>query len=150
MRVLIADTDDEFLEILQSFLRGRGHAVEIAGDGLECLTMLREFAPDMLVLDRDLLWGGGDGVMAYMREDPSLAGVPVVFVADEDASDKPAGFYSRWLQRPFRLSDLLARINSVACSTTLSNSARGDVAAPCRPVSARFQVRGFCILGVQP
>jgi two-component system OmpR family response regulator len=114
MRVLIADADAALLEILRSFLRDRGHEVEIAGDGLECLSTLREFAPDVLVLDRDLLWGGGDGVMARMCEDPSLADVPVIFVADDDSSDKPRGLRAGQLRKPLSLCELLACINSCA------------------------------------
>jgi DNA-binding response OmpR family regulator len=127
MRVLIADADPALLEILQSFLRGRGHEVEMAGDGLECLSTLRRFAPDVLVLDRDLLWGGGDGVMAHMREDPSLADVPVIVLADQDISDKPGGLRAGWLRKPYRFSDLLGRIKSFGCSAPFLNPARPDL-----------------------
>jgi response regulator RpfG family c-di-GMP phosphodiesterase len=46
--------------------------------GLECMCRLRNRVPDVLVLEPQLLWGGGDGVLAMMGENPDLANVPVM------------------------------------------------------------------------
>lgn len=113
MRVLIADADEALFALLQSFLWDRGHEAEFASDALKCLTMLREFVPDVLVLDRDLLWGGCDGVMAHMCEDPDLAAVPVILVANEDAPNIGGKLQVEELRKPYRLLDLLARINCI-------------------------------------
>jgi hypothetical protein len=43
--------------------------VETASDGLDCLKKLRRATPAALVLDLKLHWGGGDGVLAWLRED---------------------------------------------------------------------------------
>ena len=40
--------------------------------GLECAARLRECVPDVLVLEPQLPWGGGEGVLAMMGEVPSL------------------------------------------------------------------------------
>jgi DNA-binding NtrC family response regulator len=66
---LLADPDEVLLEIVQSFLFDRGHEAEVASNGLECMSWLRQFVPDVLVLDQDLLWGGSDGVLARMIDD---------------------------------------------------------------------------------
>lgn len=139
MRVLIADADEALLEILQSFLWDRGHEVEVAGNGLECLTMLREFSPDALVLDRDLLWGGGEGVLAHMCEDLGLAGVPVILVTDEDMAHRADGHVVSWLRKPYRLSDLLAQIDSISRSTGSSTMRmRCDCSVPHRSMTTHF------------
>ena len=52
MRILIADNDEPRLGIVQSYLWDHGHEAEIAVDGLECIAILREFVPDVLVLDQ--------------------------------------------------------------------------------------------------
>lgn len=118
MRVLLADGDVDQLECLQSWLWDCGHEAEIAADGMECCATLPEFLPDVVVLERDLLWGGGAGVRDLMREDPALAGIPVILVADggfapedyESLSDPPI---AGWLQKPFRPSDLLSQLATV-------------------------------------
>lgn len=118
MRVLLADGDVDQLACLQSWLWDCGHEAEIAADGMECCTTLPEFVPDVVVLERDLLWGGGAGVRELMRDDPALAGIPVILVTDggfapdeyESLSDPPV---VGWLQKPFRLSDLLTLLATV-------------------------------------
>ncbi len=111
MRVLIADGDIPFLGMLQSFLRDGGHEIEVAADGLGCRSVLRDFVPEVLVIERDLLWGGSDGVLAVMRDDPDLVEVPVILITNRRGDVRPdwcaippiAGS----LQKPFRLSALL-------------------------------------------
>jgi DNA-binding response OmpR family regulator len=116
MRILIADNDEPRLGIMQSYLWDHGHEAEIAADGLECIAILQEFVPDALVLDQELLWGGCDGVMAQVGDDPLLCQIPVILVVDEREK-----FYSSahprvvaWLKKPFRLSDLLGHITSLS------------------------------------
>ena len=114
MRVVLADSDHELLELVQSFLWDCGHEAEIASDGLECISILREFVPDLLVLDGDLLWGGSDGVLALMDEDLLLSEIPVVLTAEGDMADELVAL-SRWpvacLTKPYRLGELLAHVN---------------------------------------
>lgn len=58
MRVLFADGDEAFLEVAQRYLSHRGHEVNIATNGLETVARLRRDLPDIVVLERELLWGG--------------------------------------------------------------------------------------------
>ena len=55
-----------------------GFELATAVSGLECVARLRECVPDVLVLEPQLLWGGGDGVLAMMCEVPQLVTVPVM------------------------------------------------------------------------
>lgn len=111
MRVLIADGDIPFLGMLQSFLRDGGHEIEVAADGLGCRSVLRNFIPEVLVIERDLLWGGSDGVLAVMRDDPDLGEVPVILITNRRGDVRPDWCatppIASSLQKPFRLSALL-------------------------------------------
>jgi CheY-like chemotaxis protein len=115
-RILLADEDDEFLEILQSFLFDRGYQCEVTHSGLECLALLRRFAPDLLVLDNDLLWGGADGVLSRMWEEPCLRRIPVIFTSGERAETRSQSLNSSpvvtQLVKPFSLRQLLAAIHA--------------------------------------
>jgi CheY-like chemotaxis protein len=84
-RVLLTDADTRMLSIYQAFLMRQRMEVLTASTALECLELLRHWRPDVLVLDADLLWGSGLGVLALMREDPSVPIVPVLLLA-RDAS----------------------------------------------------------------
>jgi DNA-binding NtrC family response regulator len=79
-RILLADPDTPVVALHQNFLARRGYAVAVCADGLGCLELLRGFRPDLLVLDPDLPWGRGEGVLGLMA-DGDVPAVPVVLVS---------------------------------------------------------------------
>jgi DNA-binding response OmpR family regulator len=78
IRVLMADPDESLHPLYREPLSREGFEVDRALSGLECVSRLRERVPDVLVLEPQLPWGGGDGVLTLMGEDPDLASVPVM------------------------------------------------------------------------
>jgi CheY-like chemotaxis protein len=110
--VLFADADRELCEIYGGLLASYDYQVEVAGNGVECMTKLRQLLPDLLILDLDLPWSSGDGVLAVMREDPRLALIPVVLTATgpTQALDRllATRLVVQLLTKPFRLPALLA------------------------------------------
>ena len=72
MRILIADRDEFRLAGYRDHLSQHGAAVATVTTGLACVARLRDFAPDVLVLDAAIPWGGGDGVLAAMQEEPAI------------------------------------------------------------------------------
>jgi DNA-binding response OmpR family regulator len=111
-RVVIAVPNPALLNAYRESLALEGFEVATARDGLECVRRLREFLPDLLVLSTALPWGGGDGVLAVMSEEPRLQHVPVIVMASgQDPGGPPrlwdfpiAEYHSHPLQ-----SKLLAR-----------------------------------------
>ena len=71
--VLLADADANLVGLYQRFLLGRGFRARVVHNALDCMSQLREKAPDVLVLDPGLPWGGGGGVLALMREPDGAA-----------------------------------------------------------------------------
>jgi DNA-binding response OmpR family regulator len=119
-RVLIADTDDAWLDACERGLCESGFMVETARDGLSCLTRLqRNPRPDVIVLELDIPWGGGDGVLARLREETSELDCGVVIVtgrASPDVLSARTGIpSSACLRKPFHLDALLNLIGSPGC-----------------------------------
>src|SRR5262245_18589590 len=85
--LLVAEGDAELREAYREALARHSYNVETAADGLECLEKLRQLMPEVLVLDRDLRWGGGDGVLAWLREQCALARASVVLTATVDVPE---------------------------------------------------------------
>ena len=79
IRVLIADPDESLLGEYREHSR-EGWEVVTAPNGLVCVERLREQVPDVLVLEPQLPWGGGDGVLAMMHEALDLGTVPVMIL----------------------------------------------------------------------
>ena len=74
----MADPDESLQPLYREPLLQDGFELATASSGLECVARLRERVPDVLVLEPQLPWGGGDGVLAMMGEVPQLATVPVM------------------------------------------------------------------------
>jgi DNA-binding response OmpR family regulator len=114
--LLIAEGDAELCDVYQRFFTERGYEVETASDGLDCLAKLRRAMPAALVLDRELRWGGGDGVLAWLREQRETSALPVVLTTtDGDCIDvfpdiKPP--VVKFLPKPFGLTALLESVRA--------------------------------------
>jgi DNA-binding response OmpR family regulator len=114
--LLIAEGDAELCDIYRNFLTERGYEVETASDGLDCLAKLRRAMPAALVLDRELRWGGGDGVLAWLREQRDTCALPVVLTTTAgDSIDvfpdiKPP--VVKFLPKPFGLTALLESVRA--------------------------------------
>jgi two-component system, OmpR family, response regulator len=78
VRVLITDSDRSLLNTYGEFLSRAGFEVATACDGLECIRTLRAWEPDVVVLELNIPWGGGVGVLDLMRHSAELPHVPVV------------------------------------------------------------------------
>lgn len=83
-RILIAAANPALAASYRDFLSCHGFEVAIARDGLDCVAKLRRRAPDVLVIERELPWGQGDGVLALMAEEPDLPKVPVIVLSAGD------------------------------------------------------------------
>jgi DNA-binding response OmpR family regulator len=78
VRVLLADPDESLHPVYRGPLFQEGFELVSAVSGLECVARMSECAPDLLVLEPQLPWGGGEGGLAVMGEVPQLAAVPVM------------------------------------------------------------------------
>lgn len=86
MRVLFAGVDVSVRLLLRSYVQDLGHKLEMVTNGLGCMNGLREFDPDILVMEQDLLWGGSDGVLARMSEQRRVLAIPVILLSDPSGS----------------------------------------------------------------
>jgi DNA-binding response OmpR family regulator len=78
IRVLMADPDESLQPEYREALLQEGFELVTAVNGLDCIARMRECVPDVLVMEPQLPWGGGDGVLAVMGEVPLFATVPVM------------------------------------------------------------------------
>lgn len=80
--VLVAEDEPEAAELIESILRRGGCEVLVARDGAQALETARELPrPDMVLLDLELPVVSGREVLAIMRSDPSLSGIPIFVVS---------------------------------------------------------------------
>jgi carbon storage regulator CsrA len=141
VRILIADRDEFLLATYREHLTRHGAVMATATTGLSCMNRLREFAPDVLVLDPSLLWGGGDGVLAVLHEEPEIRPTSVLLLTH--AGNRSLLYRLSSLRvddfqtKPFSPTQLMERICTLhMLSTTVT---RNSPAAS--PPSASFAFR---------
>ena len=79
--VLLVDDDPAARELLQRFLEREGFRVRTANDGRAGLTLARALKPRAILLDVEMPRMDGWAVLHAVRNDPDLAGIPVIMTS---------------------------------------------------------------------
>jgi CheY-like chemotaxis protein len=134
--LLIAESDDILAVLLEEHFSELGFTVETARGGVECLTKIRRSPPDVLLLDMDLRWGEGDGVLARLSDGSVVPAVPVIVMTAVDAPcppPVPANHIIQLIQKPFLPDTLLATIRSVSGKGEESSPSMGPKTPDAQP-----------------
>lgn len=78
--LLLVEDDDATRRMFETALTGAGFTVHTANNGAAAITLLREGAFDLVVLDLLLPWITGLGVLNAMQQSSVTAQIPVVVV----------------------------------------------------------------------
>ena len=76
--VLIVDDDELIRETLRELVEMIGCSARLAANGKEALAMMTEQRPCLIILDLLMPVMSGIELLTAMREDPTLAAIPVV------------------------------------------------------------------------
>ncbi|MDB4936306.1 MAG: hypothetical protein JWP87_3278 [Labilithrix sp.] len=111
--VLIIDDDVMIHQLLRSRLEEDGFKVYSASDGIEGLTAARELRPSVILLDIHLPKLDGWGVLARLKGEPGLAGIPVIMLSVEEQRGRAFSFGAcEYLVKPIepdRLVDVVRK-----------------------------------------
>ena len=119
MKILVVDDDQAVRESLRRSLSFNGYDVELAGDGVEAIDHVDSNRPDALILDVMMPRRDGLEVCRILRSRGD--DIPVLMLTARDAvSERVAGLDAGaddYLQKPFALEELLARLRALLCRT---------------------------------
>lgn len=109
-RVLVIDDDVSVRLLCRTSLAAEGIEVLESGDGLAGVQAARLTAPDLILLDVTMSPVDGWRVADTLREDPSTASIPIVFMLTEaELRHRPADVDTaavRYIRKPFNPGDL--------------------------------------------
>ena len=125
--VLVAEDNPVNRELLRELLEARGYNVTEAPDGQEALRMIEQTHPDILLLDIGMPVLDGFAVIRKIRENPSLATLPVLAVTayamrDDRDNVLNAGF-DGYLSKPINARDLANELERLLRKREDRNSA---------------------------
>jgi CheY-like chemotaxis protein len=113
-RVLIADDKESSREFVRTVLEHAGCVVEEASDGREALTKIRTNPPDLVVLDLHMPALDGFEVLAELRRDLRISGLPVVALTASamhgDRERALACGFADYMTKPISLAVLRSRL----------------------------------------
>ena len=79
-KILILDDEPNVVTYLETLLRDNGYDTLSAGDGREGMEKARSEKPDLITLDISMPEESGIRFYRELKQDPDLAGIPVVIV----------------------------------------------------------------------
>ena len=114
-RVLVIDDDTNVTNVLKRGLSYEGFTVDVASAGAEGLSLARDHAPDVVILD--VMMPGMDGYEILRRLRAADATIPVLMLTARDApTDQVHGFEhgaDDYVVKPFSFAVLAARVKAL-------------------------------------
>jgi CheY-like chemotaxis protein len=120
--IILTDDDPDILENLTTVLGTQPYRLATARDGKQCLALIKQERPDLLILDLLMPRMDGWGVIRELRSDPLYANLPIMVLTTvvEDASRRRyelevgmAMDVQDYLQKPAKPAELLQRVDKL-------------------------------------
>jgi two-component system, OmpR family, alkaline phosphatase synthesis response regulator PhoP len=116
-RVLVAEDNPQGAELMEAFLSGADFEIRIATDGESTLRIVREWKPDLILLDVMMPKLSGFEVCKRIKNDPATRDIAIIMVT---ALDQPSDVEravevgtNDFLTKPIHKADLLLRVKSM-------------------------------------
>lgn len=120
--ILIVDDDPDIIEGILMILETQPYRVGTARDGKQCMDMVQQEVPDLVILDLLMPRMDGWGVIREMRSTPKYASVPILILSTviEDASHRRYELETGmsmdiqgYVQKPAKPANLLQRVETI-------------------------------------
>ena len=115
IRAVVVDDEESLTDLVSMALRYEGWEVRSAGEGQKALTVVREFRPDVIVLD--IMLPDIDGLTVLSRLRSAGNDAPILFLTAKDSlDDRVAGLTvggDDYVTKPFSLEELVARLRGL-------------------------------------
>ncbi len=112
-KILVVDDDLGILEAIQMVLEDEGHTVKIISEDEEVDSAIREFSPDLIILD--ILLSGSDGrdICKRLKENEKTKHIPIILSSAHQDIEKDVVAYKAddALAKPFELDDLFFKVD---------------------------------------
>lgn len=122
-KILVVDDEPLIAKLVKVAFEKSGYVVRTASNGYEALELVKEFGPDLILLDIVMPAMDGYEVVAQLRSKFRTSQIPIVFLTmKRELEDKVKGLQTGvddYITKPFSLEELQVRVTS----TLIKNSA---------------------------
>ncbi|WP_088286626.1 response regulator transcription factor [Ideonella sp. A 288] len=121
-KVLIADDEPNIVISLEFLMKREGHQVSIARDGQAALETIRDFRPDLVLLDVMMPFKTGFEVLQAVRADEAIAGTKILMLTakgrETDTAKGLALGADAYMTKPFSTKELAERVRQLLGAAT--------------------------------
>jgi two-component system cell cycle response regulator len=142
VRILVADDDPAVLGTLSWVLKEQGYDVVSTHEGNRVIPLMEQRTPDLVLLDIQFGDSSGTDVLEAIKSDERWRDLPVVMMSAltlEESAVRTLGLGAAdYVRKPFRVRELLARIEAQLRMRAILRSAR-DTLREAREALSRVQ-----------
>jgi two-component system, cell cycle response regulator DivK len=112
--ILIVEDNEHIQRIFHDLLEAHGYKVVQTRNGMEAVTLAREYRPDLILMDIQLPEVSGLEITKWIKEDDDLKSVPIIAVTafamqGEEAAVRQAGCEA-YLAKPVSMASFLGAV----------------------------------------
>ncbi|MEW6012297.1 MAG: response regulator [Elusimicrobiota bacterium] len=114
-KIMIVDDDPEISNLLQITMESLGHTIKICDNGREVIDSLKEFKPDLMILDVMLPGVDGYSIATSISQDESLSKIPIIVLSALEPSRSLFVKFNQvvaFLTKPFNTDDLFEAVKN--------------------------------------
>jgi len=121
-RIICVDDDAALRNVFSLIFARAGYDIEVCPDG-EAIMNNEIQLPDIYILDKQLSGYSGLDICLFLKSQPSTRRIPVIIISASPtlASDSDDVGADGYLEKPFRLKDLLDMVESYTTNRILND-----------------------------
>lgn len=113
-KILIVEDNELNMKLFADLLDAHGYETQQTREGLKAISMARTFKPDLILMDIQLPEVSGLEVTKWIKDDESLADIPIVavtaFAMKGDEKRIRDGGCSAYIAKPISVTGFLATV----------------------------------------
>jgi DNA-binding response OmpR family regulator len=116
-KILLIDDDMQIRELLRRCVERWGYEFASAQDGKEGIDKVKEFQPNLILLDIMMPEMDGFSVQDHLKNDPETANIPIIFTTAKNTIEDTITAMSQgavgYVEKPFDMDRLLRKIKAL-------------------------------------
>lgn len=109
-KILVIDDDPDILEAVKDVLEMSGYDAEGSTNGDDIYNMIKEYKPDLIILD--VLLSGNDGRVICKQLKMDKVNIPIIMMSAHPAAEDSVKLSGAdaFVSKPFALDELLSEV----------------------------------------
>jgi CheY-like chemotaxis protein len=86
-RILVVDNEPDTIELIGNVLKEAGYQIETADNSKDAIKAIRDFVPDLIILNLTMAEVSGFDVIEYIKTEEVAKDIPIIVVTNKDLTE---------------------------------------------------------------